>query len=36
MNTAVPSRNPASLPIPEFGSSSDGLIPTALRLDRFP
>jgi hypothetical protein len=25
MNTAVPSRNPASFPIPEFGRSADGL-----------
>ncbi len=26
MNTAVPSRNPASSPLPEFGRSADGLI----------
>ena len=25
MNNAVPSRNPASFPLPEFGRSADGL-----------
>ena len=26
MNTAVPSRNPISLPVPEFGRSADGML----------
>ena len=26
MNTAVPSRNPASFPVSEFGRTADGLI----------